>query len=308
MPGIAVVLNPHSKRYRKSPHKMGTMGFIVGERGDFKATQNLSDIHVVAEKSKDNKIDILALSGGDGTNHRTLTTFIEVYKNQPLPKIALLRGGTLNTIAASCGIWGSPEKILMNLIYKYHSGEPFKTVPLYPMCINGSYGFIWGLGAVYRFMEAYYKGGIPSPPRAVWTLIHTVGSAIVNGRFASEMFARIDGEVIANGHTWPYENYSAIYAGSVSQLGFNFRVFYHAGKPNVFHGIGFSLPPRNVLRYVPRMYLGKPSGCPDLFEEPCQEMEVRLKKPQGYTIDGDMYEPEDRFRITPGPILEAIVE
>ncbi len=307
MPGIGVILNPHSKRYRKSPHKLETMGFIVGEKGDFRATQDLDDVRAVAKRFKDKEIDILALSGGDGTNHRTLTIFIQLYQDQPLPKIALLRGGTLNTIASSCGIRGTPEKILMNLIYKYHSNESFRTIPIYPMCINGRYGFIWGCGVIFRFMDAYYTGETVSPPQAAWTLTHSIASALVNGRLARALFRRFDATVTVNGHRWPYANYSAIYAGSVAQLGLNFRVFYLAGRPDVFHGIGFSLPPRNVLRYVPKMFFGKPSGCPDLLEEACQEMQVKLEEPLSYTIDGDMYEPVDSFRITPGPALEVVV-
>src|SRR3989338_4056966 len=151
MPGIGVVLNPHSKRYRKNPAKLKRMGFIVGNKGNFAPTNDLHDIRRVAEEFKKNEIDILALSGGDGTNHRTLTTFIEVYGDQPLPKVTLLRGGTLNTLAFSCGILGSPEKILSNLLYKYHEDEPFETTEIDIMNINGHYGFIWGLGVIYNF-------------------------------------------------------------------------------------------------------------------------------------------------------------
>src|SRR5262245_26778679 len=158
MPGIGVVLNPHSKRYRNHPEKLKRMGFIVGDKGHFGATKDLNDIERVAEDFKEHDIDVLALSGGDGTNHRTLTTFIKVYGDKPLPKIALLGGGTLNTIAFSCGIYGSPEKVLSNLLYKYHEDEPFETTEITITRINTKagefYGFIWGCGVIYRFMDS----------------------------------------------------------------------------------------------------------------------------------------------------------
>lgn len=312
MPGIGVVLNPHSKRYRKNPEKLKRMGFIVGDKGHFGATQDLSDVARLAQEFKERDIDILALSGGDGTNHRTLTTFIDVYGDKPLPKIAFLRGGTLNTIAFACGIYGSPEKILSNLLYKYHEDEEFETTQITITRIQAGntphYGFIWGIGVIYRFMDAYYRLGNPSPGRAAWTLAKSIGSAVINGPFACKMFERMDGQVAVNGKPWPFRNYSAIYTGSIEYLGLGFRVFYLARDPKKFHAVGFSLPPRNVLRYVPLMFLGRPSGCPDLVEEAATEMIIDLKEAVPFTIDGDMHPPESRFRITTGPRLTVIVK
>jgi len=312
MPGIGVVLNPHSKRYKKNPEKLKRMGFIVGDKGHFGATKDMNDVERLAQEFKAHDIDILALSGGDGTNHRTLTTFIQVYGDKPLPKIAFLRGGTLNTIAFSCGIYGAPEKILSNLLYKYHEDEPFETTEITITRIQAGsqefYGFIWGVGVIYRFMDAYYNQGTPSPAQAAWTLAKSVGSAVINGPFACKMFERMDGQVTVNGKAWPFKNYSAIYTGSIEYLGLGFRVFYLARDPKKFHIVGFSLPPRNVLRYVPLMFLGRPSGCPDLLEDAASEAVIELKEPAAYTIDGDMHPPEKSFRMTPGPRLTVIVK
>lgn len=175
-----------------------------------------------------------------------------------------------------------------------------------PQNFNDTYGFIWGCGVIFRFMDSYYSRGNPSPLHAAQTLVHSVGSALVNGRFAGALFRRFDGEVTVNGERWPYENFSAIYAGSIAELGLRFRVFYLAGREYPFHSIAFSLPPRNVLRYVPKMFLGKPSGCPDLLESGAREMVVRLEEAQPYTIDGDMYGPADYFHLTPGPAIQIV--
>ncbi len=308
MPGIGVVLNPHSKRYKNNPEKLHRMGFIVGEKASLASTQDLTDIRRVAEEFKKKEIEILALSGGDGTNHITLTHFINVYGDQPLPKIALLRGGTLNTVAYSCGISGSPEKNLSNLIYKYHDDEPFETTELDMMRINDHYGFIWGCGVISRFMESYYENGIPSPPQAAWTLIRSISSALINGKFASHMFEPMEAEVTVDGQKWDLPNYSAIFSGSVPYLGLAFKVFYLARKVKKFHAIGFSVKPRTVLPYVPAMFFGKPSGCPNHVEQAATEMIVKLAKPSGYTIDGDIYPPLDTFTIRTGPRLTIIVK
>ncbi len=308
MPGIGIILNPHSKKHKKDPDRMNRMAFIVGDKGSCKATSDLGDLRRVAEEFKTRDIEILGIGGGDGTNHVTLTTFIKVYGEKPLPKITFLRGGTLNTMAIACGIKGSPEKILSNLICKYHEDQPFKMKELDCMNINGEYGFIFGVGVIYRFMDAYYKKGDPSPWGAAKNLAHSIGSALINGPFAREMFARMGAEVWVNGKKWPFQNYSAIYAGSVDRLGLNFRVFHYSEEPRKFHAVCFSIPPRNILRHVPRMFMGLPGRCADMIEEPADEMLIKLDQAQPYTIDGDMLPPAQEISVKIGPRLQVVVE
>lgn len=308
MSGIGVVLNPHSKKYKRNPAKAKHMAFIVGDKASCKETEDLDDLRRVAEGFKTRDIDILAISGGDGTTHCTLTTFIQVYGDKPLPKIVFLKGGTLNTVASTLGFRGSPETILSNLLVQYHEDKPFKTVDATLMKINEEYGFLFGIGVIYNFMDIYYNNGDPSAMHALNTLVRAIVSALGNGKFARAMFDRFDAEVVVGGHKWPYANYSAVYAGTINQLGLNFRTFYLVDtNPGKFHAIGFSLPPRNVLAYVPSMYRGKPSGCPNLLEEAESEMTIKLKAPLAYTIDGDMKPPTDFFHITCGPKLTVMV-
>lgn len=309
MPGIGVILNPYSKTYKNNPGKARRMGFIVGDKASCKTTEDLADLKRVADEFKTRDIDILAISGGDGTNHCTLTTFIEVYGDKPLPKIAFLRGGTLNTVARSFGIRGSSEKILSNLLFKYHEDVPFETREGHLMKINNEYGFIFGLGVIYNFMVEYYNGGTPSPLSAVGTLLHGVGSAIISGPFAKKMFERFNAEVTVNGKKWAFDQYSALYSGSINQLGLDFRVFYLVDQfPESFHLNGFALDARDIVPYLPKMYLGKPSGCPSMLEEAAKEAIIKLDRPLAYTIDGDMKPPLDTFNISVGPKLTIIVK
>src|SRR5258708_7475668 len=107
---------------------MERLAYILGDRGPFAKTQTIADIDRLAEEFKQRGVEILGLNGGDGTNHVTLSALIRVYGNAPLPKIAFLRGGTMNTIANACGIEGTPQTLLWNLIEKYHFGEEFQVV------------------------------------------------------------------------------------------------------------------------------------------------------------------------------------
>lgn len=306
MPGIGIILNPHSKKHKKDPSRMDRLGFIVGDKGSCRQTQNIQALEEVIHEFKERQIEILGIGGGDGTNHVVLTHLMRIYQDQALPKITFLRGGTLNTIAASCGIYGSPEKILSNLICKYHEDGEFKNTYLNMLEVNGKYCFIFGMGVLYRFMKAYYNGGNSSPLRAGITLCKSVSSALFNTEFSRKMFERFNAEVTVDGKVWPFKNYSALYAGSVEQLGLNFRVFHYSSIENKFHAAGFSTAPRKILRYVPFMFLGKPSACPDLIERPAGEMKIVLEEAMPYTLDGDMLEPAKEFIVRIGPRIHVV--
>ena len=72
---------------------------------------------------------VLAINGGDGTNHVVITAFIRTYGDEPLPAIAFLRGGTMNTTANACGVaGGSPRNLLSRLLDKLDGRLPLETV------------------------------------------------------------------------------------------------------------------------------------------------------------------------------------
>ena len=136
MPGIGVVLNPFSKKYKTDPNKLDQMAFIIGDKASYRPTEDLEDLRRVAESFKTRDIDVLAVSGGDGTIHVTLTTFLRVYGDKPLPRVTFLRGGTLNTIAATLGVKGSTESIMSSLLMRYHEDREFKVEKLRLMKIH----------------------------------------------------------------------------------------------------------------------------------------------------------------------------
>ena len=225
MSGIGVVLNPFSKKYQKNPNKLDHMAFIIGDKASCKPTEDLADLHRVAEEFKSRDIDVLAISGGDGTIHCTLTTFIKVYGAKPLPKVTFLRGGTQNIIPSTMGFKGSTEKLMSNLLIKYHEDKAFEIKKLRLTKINDDYGCIFGMGVINNFMELYYKNPNVNPVIAIKTLIHAVSSAAMNGKLIQDMFKRFDAEVIVDGKKWPFANWCAVFTGSIRQMGFDFNVF-----------------------------------------------------------------------------------
>jgi hypothetical protein len=110
-----------------------------------------------------------------------------------------------------------------------------------------------------------------------------------------------------DGEKWPFANWAALYAGSIPLLGLKFKVFHYATEPQRFHAAGFSLPPRHVLKFAPRMFTGKKIDDENLVESPAREMRIELAEPMAFTIDGDMLPAASQITVKSGPRLKVLV-
>ena len=215
MPGIGVVLNPKSRRNLRDPGAALRLARQLGDQGVVRPVHSIDELHRTAEDFKRLDIDVLGISGGDGTNHVTITGFLDVYApdvkqhattKSPLPQIAFLRGGTMNTVANSCGVRrGRPEGLLGRLIRAYaeRATMPLANVERRVMRIQGmnsrgagpNYGFIFGTGVVYGYLAEYYRDGEPSPVVAVTTLAKSIASTFVQGEMIKRMAKPFRGTV-----------------------------------------------------------------------------------------------------------------
>lgn len=306
--GIGVIVNPFSKQNRRNPDRINKLAYIVGSRGTVAATKNLIELEDVAVEFLDRGVEILALSGGDGTNHITITKFIEVYQDRPLPKIALLRGGTMNTIADSIGIRGDSNQILFNIVEKYHNGQPLKTVRRNVMNIDGRYGFLFANGVAFNFLKEYYSGGTPTPAKAAIILSRAILSAMRGGDFAKWLFRKFRARISVDGRVWQYKEYFAILAATIDNLGFGFNPFVKVfDKPNCFDIVGVIGDAMDVVKTLPSLRLSRPLDNKVYIDAAAEEVIFEAEEPMKYTIDGDIYESKERMVMKVGPKLELIV-
>src|SRR5262249_27460610 len=91
----------------------------------------------VAREFRHERIDILAVCGGDGSFFRTLTAIVRAYEGDPLPFFLPLRAGSMNTIARSVGCRrGRPERVLTDAVADYRAGRPFETTERHLLVVN----------------------------------------------------------------------------------------------------------------------------------------------------------------------------
>jgi diacylglycerol kinase family enzyme len=308
VPGIGVITNPRSRVNKKDPGKMRQLGYLLGSHGAPYATKSLDDLYRAAEEFKAADIDILGINGGDGTIHVTLTAFGHVYGTSPLPKIAILPGGTLNTIAAGVGIRGKPQEMLYEVIDRYHQGEELRVVERDALRVGDKLGFIFGNGLIANFLEAYYETGRPSPIMGAKLLARTVASAIFRGKLIKRLFRRWSGEVTVDGETWARTDFATVTAATVPEIGIGFKPYYRCSeKPGHFAVLGIHTSPVGVALELPRVYRGRPMRRDKCISQVARRVELRAEEPFSYIIDGDTYTGVTELVLSTGPRLQLVV-
>jgi diacylglycerol kinase family enzyme len=312
VPGIGVVNNPNSKKNIQHPQRMHKLGYILGEKGSARMTQSMDELEDCLEEFHDRKIDILAVNGGDGSLHITMTKLIELYgKNgTQLPMLAILRGGTLNTVARSFKIKGRPEHTLYNIADRYGEGLPLNTQQANLLKVNDRYSFLFGNGLIANFMHTYYTGGKPSPFLGVKTLFRGLGSAAAGTQLTKDWFKKVEAKVWVEGEELPLNRFTSILAATIPDIGVGFKPFFRAfERLDSFHVLFYTCTPGQFAAELPNIYMGRPNRPRMGMEMLAKRIVVEASEPFHYTQDGDMYVCRDgRMEISIGPRITVVVD
>lgn len=307
--GIGVITNPRSRRNRANPKLAGRLAYVLGDKGAVESPADLGALDEVAGRFRQRDIDVLCVNGGDGTLHKALTALAKAYGEHPLPKVALLRGGTMNTIAAGLGVKGSAPQVLGWVAGAYHEDRPMPLKRRWLMCVDGDqYGFLFGTGVIARFLEAYYESEDPSPWSAAWLLARAVASAVVGGPLIRRLTEPLTARVETDGEGWLDGPYMTVAAGTADDIGLGFRPFFRApSHPGYMHAVAASPRPMDVVRELPGIYLARPRDPSRMPELVCQRLELRADKPISYMIDGDFHRAGQVLTVAMGPPVDFII-
>lgn len=312
MGGIGIVNNPRSRRNRRHPGVVRALRQQLGGDGEVIDAATPQELDRAVERFRAAGVDVVGVNGGDGTGHFVLTALARAYGAAPLPRLLLLRGGAMNTVAHGHGISGSPERILREVLIKVRHGFPLRTTPrdLLRVAADGGearYGFIFGTGAIVAFLEAYYGSGRPSPATAAALVARGVASAMVGGPFAAALTRRAPLRVSSDGEEWEDGSYLAVAAGSTPDAGFGFRAFHRCGEqPGFFHAVGVTGTVGQLARSLPRLRRGRPWRRRVAQDEVARVLELEGEGLR-HTVDGDLYPARDVVRVETGPAVEIVL-
>jgi diacylglycerol kinase (ATP) len=306
---LALLVNARSKKARRDPGLVRDLEALFAGRGLFRVMQHPGELPATLADVRRNRTGTLFVAGGDGTLRQTLSRLVKEYGSDPAPRIAVLRGGTMNTVATSLGIRREPREQLRVLLERRDRGIPPVAVRRVLLKVNEDLGFIFAVGGFSRFVEEYEKAPDPSPARAVRLFLRTTASVLGRGSFASRLFEpfparlRLDGRPCLDGTP-----VMTVSASAIRHIGFRFKPFHGAERPDgsfallVLHAF-----PARLFLSLPRFFLGRPVVHPLVLQSPAHHVSLRLEGPLTPMLDGDLLAPGTDFEISAGPALEFVL-
>src|SRR5262249_20555461 len=193
-----VVVNPHASQNRNGGgERARRLAEVVGDDGFVRVTESLPAIQEVAHEFRDRGTEVLAICGGDGSYHCTLTGFRAAYGDTPLPLLLPLRAGTINYIAAATGRRrGSPEATLARVVRDYRRGRVYETTERDLLRVNGlEHGFVLSFGTAVNYLRLYYAREKQGPTQAALLLTRLILSALAGTHSARAVFQATQADV-----------------------------------------------------------------------------------------------------------------
>jgi diacylglycerol kinase family enzyme len=272
-------------------------------------TTDLSEVAPALETLAEIGIDTLVLVGGDGSVTRTLTPLVRVWPHASLPRVLLAGGGSINTIAKSLGVHGRPDLVLARLLDGSVPAQE-DVRPLLRIRADGTEpisGMIFANGAAPRWLEFYYAHTSPGVLGAAYGVTATLGSVVVGGELAQQIFGLFEAQVEIDGKPMPLKRFTAMAAGGVRHIGLGFQPFTTAGqKSGCFHWAATDMGGWSLGLRIPALRLGLESALASLAHASPKRVVVQTSEPMPYTVDAELFPGVTSLSIEAGPEIRFL--
>ncbi len=263
-------------------------------------------------RMSENEIDILIISGGDGTVQATLTGLFSQGPFDRLPRIAILPGGTTNLIASDIGIKGSQKKalkrlhrlILDNSLHSHTSLAKRHVIRLGYLNKIEEYGMFLGAGGIYHAVAMCQKHStLPLLKRKA--MIFSSGLEILMTGLGSKQdpdnMSKM--KIIVDGRPIPEEDFLLVLSTTLERLFLGLQPFWATDKGPI-HLTAVRKRPKKLLSVLLQMFFDRFS--PVLAEKngyySFNADRIEIYTHTGIALDGQI------FQADPGPARPFIIE
>jgi diacylglycerol kinase (ATP) len=305
---IDVIVNPRSRANRRNPRIAAEFQAIVGDRGRVLAPKSFEELDSMAADIRRSPPTVIAVHGGDGTLHKTVTALGRAFGADPLPPIAILCGGTMNVVATSLRIRERPSVFLTSIVDADRNGLPLERIRRRCLRIGDELGFLFGSGLPANFLAEYYGSGEYGPARAAWLLARAFFSALWHGPFIQRLFKRFEGSVRVDGTLLEQTAFVGLMAGTVREVGLGFKLVHRADDdPERFGVLAMHSAVLSLAFDVRAVQTGRGIAPRRAFSAVASQMDIQPKNGgMAYTIDGDLYRTHESVAISLGPHIDFL--
>jgi len=313
MSSIGVLINPHSGSNRRLPKgRLDGLREIFAERGVVIETQSKEEVPGALEQFRRCGVDVLAVSGGDGTIRNALSTYFNMFGGEP-PIFVPLRGGTMNMVAGDVGSGKDQFKVAQKLKGMLEAPSPLpvtrrgmlkvidanRDAPIYCFCLVE--------GFLCRLLESYYRRGAGTA-----AALRIISSAVINALFSpqSPIFQETRSRVCIDDNEMEHEGHLMIIASSIRRMALGFTPFTSPPAPGVtlnFIRVRSPYLKAAAWRLLQHLYLGVDSHPNGTFTNTTAR-KVEVEGVESYAVDGEIINNGRRsnIEIHAGPTLRVI--
>jgi hypothetical protein len=251
-------------------------------------------------------VDLVVVNGGDGTVQAVLTALCHYQPFETFPLLAVLQSGTTSMTARDVGFSGSPVKALEK-IYRWADsgvGDPLILQrPVLQVQAPGHdtlYGMFFGTAGIYQGIQ-YFHRKVNSKG-----LKGELGPAITIARFLWAAFFRRSDFIspvpitIAVDNKPPQQLDCMVLLISTLERLFLGLYPYWGDEKAALHYAALRVRPPHLLQTLPFILRGRKSHLarPENGYFSHNASKIRLNLDSGFTLDGQLYIPENRQEPT----------
>jgi hypothetical protein len=316
-----LVINPLSARNGRKGKALAKAMERVHEV-PFRLLQNFDQLAEILEDLALQGVELLVVSGGDGTLQAVQTQLAESKIFKKLPRLAILPHGTTNMTAADVGLRQiNPEKVAELLSrpgYLRRATDVRTRHTLKVENLHGvptQHGMFFGTGAIYRAVllaqrEVHGMGMKGNLANSV-TLVSALARAMFS-RASENDPDRMDRgyamTITADGETKASFDQLLFLATTLDRLILGMRPFWNC-DPDRLRATAIAYPHPSIVRYLLPVMYGAPDRnlpAPDFMSFSADT--IGLATQSTLVIDGELFEApaEGEIKISTGPNFEYL--
>lgn len=302
---IGVLSNPLSRRNVSNLNEIRELtrqldNVLHIELADFGALKNALNDFAAAE------IQVLVINAGDGTVGAVLTEIFELGGYPNHPKLAILPGGTSNTIAADVGLNGDRVKSLRRLVTILERGEVEQHCVVrrlirvdYDPAKTAVIGLFFGTAGICDAIKLrrrlFPQKWIPDAVAGALTLGYVLGGVLLSRSQALRGYMiTVELDAVSE----PEKNLSVIVVTTLNQIFLGSSPFWGTeGGPLKFTSI--CSPAVGLVRNAYRLLYGKNKEClPEVTYKSASVRKIQLQMDCSFNLDGQFMRPAPEAIVT----------
>ncbi|MCC7460005.1 MAG: hypothetical protein IT286_01765 [Proteobacteria bacterium] len=300
---IGLIINPHAKKSRRDAGLISSLTNAFPSPTNVWLPKTLDELDAVTLQILNAGIEILFLSGGDGTFRATVESLIKNKSSHSLPQIILLQGGTGGLYSKHYYKSRHPLQHLKDALKRLDGDIPSHKINV--LNVNGKYGFIFAAGGFANVLSYYMSHKERSIALANWIIFKLTLSFVFRTSLYKKMFPLSSGTIQING-TQRCMDMTTI-ACSTIPVGYILQPFTGIKLNQSFASIVFYKSPFRIFRHLRSIFRKKPIRSPDLETFNSGQIDLFFTHPLQPMVDGDMLEPSKEISVKLGPQIELLI-